>query len=341
MPIAGSSGSPRCQASSGKPRISLVERQKQPLEDHGSIKPTDSIPRKPGCSQKSPSAPVARCGSGTAVLSSSNSFCRRQDTHLARTGRDNAIAASRQAVQLPAAEEDDMAIGNDGAASTVSVASITCSLHPSVAGSTRSMGCSETTIGAGDDTGYWDYQHRSATKGDLGHRCRECKLPFNRVGEPITERRGARVSMRYHAECFSGFADPRSQSSSSHHVGHLAGTQFEAAPQRKARSKMRTGAHFDSGGMGRYQQRQTQQLPQQPAVGKLGNYGVHGGGFGAKSSKPGGSAHDEAYPQRQYQNPIASRQAPGDLTEDAVAKHVSLQSVREAAHFGDGSKEEE
>jgi hypothetical protein len=50
--------------------------------------------------------------------------------------------------------------------------------------------------------------------------------------------------MRYHAECFSGFADPRSQASSSAHVGNLAGTQFAAAPAQKAGSKMRTGSHF-------------------------------------------------------------------------------------------------
>jgi hypothetical protein len=32
-------------------------------------------------------------------------------------------------------------------------------------------------------------------------------------GPQLTERRGARISQRYHAECFSGFADPRSQAS--------------------------------------------------------------------------------------------------------------------------------
>ena len=48
-------------------------------------------------------------------------------------------------------------------------------------------------------------------KKDLGHTCRECRRPFTTIGEPLTERRGARISNRYHAECFSGFADPRSQ----------------------------------------------------------------------------------------------------------------------------------
>merc|ERR1719359_1129869 len=110
------------------------------------------------------------------------------------------------------------------------------SVHPSVA---LSVGCSEATVGAGDDTRYWDFQHRRVEKKDLGHKCRECRRPFQTIGEPLTERRGARVSMRYHGECFSGFADPRSQSKSSHFEGRLAGTQMEAAPTNKAGSKMR------------------------------------------------------------------------------------------------------
>ena len=52
-----------------------------------------------------------------------------------------------------------------------------------------SSACSESTIGAGDDTAYWDFQHRVVTRTDLGHTCRECRLPFVDLGEPITERR--------------------------------------------------------------------------------------------------------------------------------------------------------
>ena len=99
-------------------------------------------------------------------------------------------------------------------------------------------------------TGYWDYQHRRVEVNDLGHRCRECKLPFGKLGDALTERRGARTSMRYHAECFSGFADPRSQASSSAHVGVHAGSHFEAAPTLKAGTKMRTTAHFASSSKG-------------------------------------------------------------------------------------------
>jgi len=136
---------------------------------------------------------------------------------------------------------DDHDEGDDGTKSMGgrSMMSHAPSLHPSMAGSVVSMACSEVTIGAGDNTGYWDYLHRKTIKADLGHTCRECKLPFNALNEPITERRGARTSLRYHAECFSGFADPRSQASSSMHTGNLRGTQFEAAPRSKAGSKMR------------------------------------------------------------------------------------------------------
>jgi len=107
-----------------------------------------------------------------------------------------------------------------------------------------SEACHPETIGAGDMTQYWDFQHREAQRNDLGHKCRECRMPFTMIGEPITERRGARVSMRYHAECYSGYADPRSQLSSSLHQGTLKGTQLPAAPAGPF-AKMRTAAHFE------------------------------------------------------------------------------------------------
>lgn len=117
--------------------------------------------------------------------------------------------------------------------------------------------------------------------------------------------------MRYHAECFSGFADPRSQASSSHHTGKLAGTQFEAAPQRKAGSKMRSSAHFEGGGG-------DSRYAGAGASGKLAGYGVHGGGFGATSSKL--NADGEAPP------PPLRPTAPGDLTESALAQHLAQQN---------------
>ena len=79
----------------------------------------------------------------------------------------------------------------DEAASATSSASRAPSLHPSIAGTAVSVACSEDTIGAGDDTEYWDFQHRTVTAKDLGHTCRECRLPFTNIGDPLTERRGA------------------------------------------------------------------------------------------------------------------------------------------------------
>lgn len=110
----------------------------------------------------------------------------------------------------------------------------------------------------------------------MGHTCRECKTPFSRIGEPITERRGARTSMRYHAECFSGFADPRSQASSSMHTGNLAGTQMIAAPKSKAGSKMCTGSHFTG--------KSDRQEISSGGGGKIGAF-LGSNDFGAKSSK--------------------------------------------------------
>ena len=89
--------------------------------------------------------------------------------------------------------------------------------------------------------------------------------------------------MRYHAECFSGFADPRSQASSSMHVGRLANTQMEAAPQRKAGSKMRSSRHFENGGSSRYES---------GGGGKIAAFAGGSMGFGTKSSK--GKMREEA-----------------------------------------------
>ena len=197
----------------------------------------------------------------------------------------------------------------DDAASAATRQSLARSVHPSCVGSAISMACSEATIGAGDATGYWDYMHRSTTRADLGHRCRECKQPFSRIGEPLTERRGARVSMRYHAECFSGYADPRSQASSSAHVGRLAGTQFGAAPASTSR-KMRTAAHFDGGG------------DRSTGLAKLSAF--NGNGFGANSSR--GEA----------QNPLpaapSASGAHGGLTAAQLAAHdQALRAIPESA----------
>ena len=167
------------------------------------------------------------------------SFAARNDRHLQRTGRANATGASRRAETVEDGAADDLS----DILSVATKFSHAPSLHPSSV-SGMSEACHPETIGAGDMTQYWDFQHREAQRNDLGHKCRECRMPFTTIGEPITERRGARVSMRYHAECYSGYADPRSQLSSSHHQGTLKGTQLPAAPAGPF-AKMRTAAHFE------------------------------------------------------------------------------------------------
>ncbi len=230
------------------------------------------------------------------------SFAQRMDAHAERTGRRNAASTSRRAVSMVEGGDD---LAENDAASVGSHLSHAPSLHPSVC-SAMSEACSRVTIGAGDSTRYWDYQHRVVERGDLGHKCRECKMPFTTLGDPLTERRGARVSMRYHAECFSGYADPRSQASSSHHTGKLAGSQFEAAPQSKAGSKMRTSEHFTGGGA-------TRTSDTNPGGGGGGGKQGHGlgmgsMGFGARSSR-------DAPP---VERPPAG---PGELSEAMLAAH--------------------
>jgi len=224
------------------------------------------------CRQTTLEASAARGAASTRHAA----FLFRQERALVATGRANAAAISRVEAPLPdedGGEEDeedgedekhDGGAGRDGgggggggggdgdgASVAASVASRAASLHPSLAGSSaaRSAACSEATVGAGDATLYWAVKHRVVVAQDLGHTCRECKAPFGSLGAPLTERRGARTSSRYHAACFSGFADPRSQAGSSAHVGALAGTQLAAAPSGRTH-KMRTSSHFSLRGAG-------------------------------------------------------------------------------------------
>lgn len=288
------------------PRLSLVERAAASLRANSEQKET------PG--DRPPPSGGFRHSQG---------FEERSQAHLERQGRSNAAGSSRVAER--ALDDDDDLDEDDGARSTMSKFSHAPSLHPSMRSRAVSEACSTATIGAGDATRYWDYCHRVTEKTDLGHKCRECRLPFSSLGEPLTERRGARVSMRYHAECFSGYADPRSQAGSSHHVGRLKGTQYEAAPAAKAGSKMRSSRHFEHGSDGR----------------QIGGGG--GGGGGAKIMNMGGSngfgarsgrdreAAEEAAP------PVPRRPAKeGEITEDALARHLEMQAKIEEEPVGVG-----
>lgn len=90
---------------------------------------------------------------------------------------------------------------------------------------------------------YWSYTPRRAEKRDLGHKCRECKRAFRSLGEPLVVRRGGRIEMRYHEKCFSGTADPRTQSQSSFHTHPLGASIPDQAPTQRY-TKMRTASHW-------------------------------------------------------------------------------------------------
>jgi hypothetical protein len=277
-------------SSTGK-RLTLVQRQQMLLEERGFSKPRTT------------------------------SFAERQDNHLQKTGRANAVGASRKKAEMLVDNEEEGTPGDD-AASVFSRFSHAPSLHPSMAGSMMSEACHPETIGAGDDTEYWDFQHRMVEKQDLGHRCRECRMPFTTIGDPLTERRGARLSMRYHAACFSGYADPRSQATSSHHVGVLAGSQLEAAPGTKA-GKMRTSQHFESGSALRAGAR-----PSGGGNGKTGmGLSMGSNGFGARSSKGAGLAGEAA---GMWSASVAGSSA--DAVERTPGPGISEAALRQHEH---------
>jgi hypothetical protein len=96
--------------------------------------------------------------------------------------------------------------------------------------------------GAGNaNTLYWAFQSRLTEARDVGHRCKECHREFLRVGDTMFLRRGGRIELRYHAHCFSGSADPRTQVNSSFSTsGHAIAV---SAPTNKFR-KMRATSQF-------------------------------------------------------------------------------------------------
>ena len=95
-------------------------------------------------------------------------FVARSNELLERQGRGNATGAQRRALPMPGEDEaeGEAEDGSDDAdhASVNSFSSAARSIHPSVAGSTVSLSCSDVTIGAGDATNYWDYCHRYIRK---------------------------------------------------------------------------------------------------------------------------------------------------------------------------------
>ncbi len=97
---------------------------------------------------------------------------------------------------------------------------------------------------AGQDTRYWEWKVRKCRREDLWNTCRECKQPFTKLGENLSVRRGGRIELRYHEECFSGIADPRSQAGSTANKGKYAAALSKTSAPRLPYSKMRTSCHW-------------------------------------------------------------------------------------------------
>ena len=125
-------------------RLTLVQRQQQLLEECGFSKPKPN--QQPKLSFASDGPPLTikaeRPGNRPPPLLQRRRKCRRY-----RFGM----------------EADD---GTDGAASSATRFSCAPSLHPSMANATVRWHA-PVTIGAGDDTAYWDFQHRCAEKSDM------------------------------------------------------------------------------------------------------------------------------------------------------------------------------
>ncbi|KAI9202606.1 uncharacterized protein BJ171DRAFT_584025 [Polychytrium aggregatum] len=82
---------------------------------------------------------------------------------------------------------------------------------------------------------YWTISEGVAIR--TGWSCRECKRVIQK-GEEIKVRDGRKMRFFYHKSCFSGDADPRSQSSSSLCSGRFPQSCFhETAPVVKGRGK--------------------------------------------------------------------------------------------------------
>ena len=70
-----------------------------------------------------------------------------------------------------------------------------------------------------------------------GHNCRECHQAITK-GEKIIYRDGRRIRLMYHVNCFSGTADPRTQSGSSFNEGRMPKSCFSSkAPATKYKIK--------------------------------------------------------------------------------------------------------
>uniref|UniRef100_A0A0G4GTW4 PARP-type domain-containing protein n=1 Tax=Chromera velia CCMP2878 TaxID=1169474 RepID=A0A0G4GTW4_9ALVE len=93
---------------------------------------------------------------------------------------------------------------------------------------------------------YWTVSQGVAVRN--GHMCRECKSYIFK-GSSVIVRDGRKIRLFYHPQCFSGEADPRTQTHSS--FQKFKGVTSEKAPLEKGRGKWSTtyGYNDAAGGL--------------------------------------------------------------------------------------------
>ena len=91
---------------------------------------------------------------------------------------------------------------------------------------------------------YWTV---SGGVADRIYMCRECKEIIHR-GSKIACRDGRKIRLTYHAECFSGESDPRTQLTSSFTEQRYRGAVTAAAPDTKGSGKWSTSSYGYQGG---------------------------------------------------------------------------------------------
>jgi hypothetical protein len=88
--------------------------------------------------------------------------------------------------------------------------------------------------GAGLGIDYWTVSTGVASR--TGWSCRECKRVIGK-GEAIKVRDGRKMRYFYHEGCFSGEADPRTQSNSTFNAANPGYALSESAPASKGKGK--------------------------------------------------------------------------------------------------------
>ena len=87
---------------------------------------------------------------------------------------------------------------------------------------------------AGGDQLYWTVSYGVSER--MGMSCRECRGAIHK-GQRYVARDGRKIRLCYHLDCFSGEADPRTQSQSSYTTGSHGNIISNAAPECKGSGK--------------------------------------------------------------------------------------------------------